>query len=119
MPLRPISGLRPRPGEEPDPRFTLANERTFLAWARTVLALLAGSAAVSSFALGLGEVERRALAVVLTITALLSTISSLVHWLRTERAMRLRQPLPSNPSAVLLTAALLAAAFILLRAEIP
>lgn len=35
-------------GEEPDPRFTLANERTFLAWARTVLAMLAASAAVTS-----------------------------------------------------------------------
>jgi putative membrane protein len=29
-------------GTEPDYRFTLANERTFLAWIRTALALLAG-----------------------------------------------------------------------------
>ena len=29
-------------GEEPDYRFTLANERTFLAWLRTALALIAG-----------------------------------------------------------------------------
>ena len=36
-------------GSEPDPRFTLANERTFLAWIRTSLALLAGAAAVTSF----------------------------------------------------------------------
>jgi putative membrane protein len=33
-------------GEEPDYRFTLANERTFLAWIRTSLALLAGGVAV-------------------------------------------------------------------------
>ena len=34
-------------GEEPDPRFTLANERTFLAWIRTSLAFLAGGIAVT------------------------------------------------------------------------
>ena len=27
-------------GTEPDPRFTFANERTFLAWSRTALALV-------------------------------------------------------------------------------
>jgi putative membrane protein len=31
---------------EPDYRFTLANERTFLAWIRTALALIAGGVAV-------------------------------------------------------------------------
>ena len=35
-------------GEEPDYRFTLANERTFLAWIRTALALAAGGLAVIS-----------------------------------------------------------------------
>ena len=33
-------------GVEPDYRFTLANERTFLAWIRTALGLLAGGVAV-------------------------------------------------------------------------
>ena len=33
-------------GDEPDYRFTLANERTFLAWVRTALGLLAGGVAV-------------------------------------------------------------------------
>ena len=35
-------------GDEPDPRFTLANERTFLAWVRTTLAMLAGAVALHS-----------------------------------------------------------------------
>ncbi|MGM7411321.1 YidH family protein, partial [Acinetobacter baumannii] len=30
-----IKQLLLKVGEEPDPRFTLANERTFLAWTRT------------------------------------------------------------------------------------
>ena len=33
-------------GRDPDPRFTLANERTFLAWNRTALSLVAGGLAV-------------------------------------------------------------------------
>jgi len=36
-------------GEEPDPRFTLANERTFLAWVRTALALVAGGIGLEAF----------------------------------------------------------------------
>ncbi|WP_143342795.1 YidH family protein, partial [Crossiella equi] len=35
-------------GEEPDPRFTLANERTFLAWIRTSLGLMAAGVAVEA-----------------------------------------------------------------------
>ncbi|HET9720820.1 MAG TPA: DUF202 domain-containing protein [Solirubrobacteraceae bacterium] len=35
-------------GEDPDPRFTFANERTFLAWNRTALALIAAGLARSS-----------------------------------------------------------------------
>jgi putative membrane protein len=32
-------------GEDPDPRFTFANERTFLAWIRTAMALIGGGRA--------------------------------------------------------------------------
>ena len=37
-------------GEEPDPRFSMANERTSLAWMRTALALVAGGVALISLA---------------------------------------------------------------------
>ncbi len=46
-------------GSEPDPRFTLANERTFLAWVRTALALLAGGIAIEAFAADLFVVTVR------------------------------------------------------------
>lgn len=52
-------------GSEPDPRFTLANERTFLARARTVLGLLAGAVALHSFQVPSIEVLRDGLIVVL------------------------------------------------------
>ncbi len=40
------------PDLEPDYRFTLANERTFLAWQRTALGLLAAAVAVVQFVPG-------------------------------------------------------------------
>lgn len=42
-------------GEEPDPRFSFANERTFLAWIRTALALLAAAVAVDAFGEALNQ----------------------------------------------------------------
>ena len=46
--MRWVEGPGPE-GEEPDPRFTLANERTFLAWIRTALALVASGIGLEAF----------------------------------------------------------------------
>jgi len=82
-------------GCEPDPRFTLANERTFLAWIRTALAFLAGGIAVEAFT---GDVFspglRRAVALSLLVLAMLVSASACIRWLKVERAMRHRKPLP-------------------------
>jgi putative membrane protein len=82
-------------GEEPDYRFTLANERTFLAWLRTALALIAGAVAltqlVPSFSIaGL----RTGLAVLLAVTGTL--LAPLAHrrWVRVQKAMRHGRGLP-------------------------
>ena len=47
-------------GHDPDPRFSLANERTFLAWVRTGLALVAGAAAVDALDLPLPDAVQTA-----------------------------------------------------------
>lgn len=82
-------------GTEPDPRFTLANERTFLAWTRTSLALLAGGIAIEAFTSGIFfEPVRKGLCVVLLLLGILLSAGSAVRWLRVERSMRNKVPLP-------------------------
>ena len=82
-------------GVEPDPRFTLANERTFLAWIRTALGLLAGGIALEAFAGDLiPQTVRVVLAAGLIALSMVVAISASVRWLRVERAMRRRAPLP-------------------------
>lgn len=83
-------------GTEPDYRFSFANERTFLAWIRTALALLAAGVAVDAFPLDLGAGAQRALAALLTFSAIVSAVLGWVQWARSERAIRRALPLPSN-----------------------
>ncbi|WP_217376637.1 YidH family protein [Paenarthrobacter ureafaciens] len=84
-----------RGGTEPDPRFTLANERTFLAWIRTSLALLAGGVAVEAFMSGpLAPDLRKAISLLLLLLALVIGGGSFFRWLNVERSMRHKQPLP-------------------------
>lgn len=84
-------------GQDPDYRFSLANERTFLAWIRTALAILAGAILLRQFA---RDVHPQALLV--AIAALLAVLSGVigvgawVQWRRNEHAMRLGRALPPN-----------------------
>ena len=82
-------------GSEPDPRFSLANERTFLAWIRTSLALLAAGVALEAFALPLVPALRLAASLVLIAGGIATPVQAWVGWMRTERAVRLATPLPA------------------------
>ena len=93
-------------GSEPDPRFTFANERTFLAWIRTGLGFLAAGVAIAAVArwtdrLGL---EIRLASAVLVLCGLTCGVGAFRRWMANERAMRLNEPLPSSPLLVVLTA---------------
>lgn len=82
-------------GEEPDPRFSLANERTFLAWIRTALALLASGIAVEAFTLGLfTPATKRLLVIALLSLSLIVCLGAFCRWLGVERALRRRAALP-------------------------
>jgi len=85
-----------RDGDEPDPRFTLANERTYLAWIRTSLALIAGGVALEALALPLDPSLRLGASILLLVLGLLVPALAWWDWGRTERAMRAAAPLPAS-----------------------
>jgi putative membrane protein len=103
-------------GEEPDPRYTLANERTFLAWVRTSLAMLAGGVALH--ALGLPDTAwiRSLLATLLVGFGGVVTVLAMVRWARIERAMREHRDLPAFTLGFLLTGAVVIGAVLLVFA---
>jgi|GEM_PF-28276 len=80
-------------GSDPDPRFTFANERTFLAWNRTALALIAAGLAAAQFLNFNLHGLRLIIAVPLIVLGAALALASYLHWEDSERAMRLRQPL--------------------------
>lgn len=96
-----------RVGTEPDARFSLANERTFLAWIRTALALTAGGVALEALGLGLHPQLRLAAALLLVFSGLGTSLQAWIGWTRTERALRLSRSLPAPRGALPLAAVLM------------
>jgi putative membrane protein len=80
-------------GSDPDPRFTFANERTFLAWNRTALALIAAGLAAAQFLKFNLHGLRLIIAVPLIVLGAALAVASYLHWEDSERAMRSREPL--------------------------
>lgn len=102
-------------GETPDYRFSLANERTFLAWLRTGLALVGGGFAVDQFLPDLRWGVRVGMALVLLGAGALCALRAVNHWVRCERAMRRGEDLPVSrfPAVLSLAVGLVALAMVL------
>jgi putative membrane protein len=101
-------------GEEPDPRFSMANERTFLAWIRTSLALSAAGVALEALDVPVAGGLRMACALLLVCLGVLAPVQAWWGWAATERAMRCRRPLPSPLLSPLLAVGTLVAGVLLL-----
>ncbi|MBB3083341.1 YidH family protein [Geodermatophilus sabuli] len=110
------------PAGHPDYRFTLANERTLLAWLRTGLALVAGGVAVAQFAPDLGvRWGSAAVAVALVLTGLGTALGGYLRWRGNERAIAADRPLPAShflPSVVAAVAAVLVVVAVLVGVEV-
>ncbi|MCY0923303.1 MULTISPECIES: YidH family protein [unclassified Streptomyces] len=90
-------------GETPDYRFSLANERTFLAWIRTALALVGGGFAVDQFLPDLRWGVRVGMALALLAVGAACALRAVNHWARCERAMRRGEDLPLSRFPVVLS----------------
>lgn len=103
-------------GQEPDPRFTLANERTFLAWVRTMLTLMAGAVALESLEIPTRSTLRTVVVVSILVFAATTMVLAYRRWRHVERAIRLGRPLPSFVLGLVVTAAIVVFALLLVLA---
>jgi putative membrane protein len=103
----------PQEEQEPDVRFTYANERTFLAWNRTALALIATGVAATqllpSFEIDYG---RRIIGVPLVILGAIVAIGGYRDWRANQQAMRRNEPLRRSPLPEILAAGIVLVAVI-------
>ena len=118
---RPLAGPRREFGEDPDYRFSLANERTFLAWIRTSLALVAGGLVATQLLPELAvPFAREAIGAGLVGLGTVLAASAFRRWAANEEAMREHRPIPSSrlPAVVTLGASVVAVgALVLLLLE--
>ena len=101
--------------QEPDYRFTLANERTYLAWIRTALALIAGGVAVVQLVPEFGfPIARLVIGLALTAGGGLPAVSAVQRWRRVQAAMGRGDDLPPSRLPQLLAGGLLVVVLLIL-----
>jgi inner membrane protein YidH len=99
---------------DPDYRFTLANERTFLAWIRTALGMLAGAVALVHVVSADKVTEaQRLIGLALTAIAIVTAGLALRRWRVVQESMRHGADLPTNREPIYLSLAVVAIAVVI------
>ena len=105
----------PPPEGEPNYQISLAAERTYLAYVRTALALLAAGVAVAGALPDAGHEDlRRVMAVVLVLAGLLLAATARARWRAVDTAMRRGAPLPHGRTPLAVSAAVVVVALLAL-----
>ena len=126
---RRLAALLPRTvaedsgGTEPDARFTFANERTFLAWSRTALALVVAGLAIVQLLPPFPRVPvgRHLLGLPLIALGAVLAVTAYGEWVRNQHALRRGEPMPRSVlpwilSATVTLIAIIAAVVLLISA---
>jgi putative membrane protein len=126
---RRLAALLPRTvaedsgGTEPDARFTFANERTFLAWSRTALALVVAGLAIVQLLPPFPRVPvgRHLLGLPLIALGAVLAVTAYGEWVRNQHALRRGEPMPRSVlpwilSATVTLTAVIAAIVLLISA---
>jgi putative membrane protein len=100
------------PGDEPDERFTLANERTYLAWIRTSMALIGGGLAAGQLLEFDSDVARLVVALPPVLLGALLALTSYRRWQANQYALRTGAPLPAGGPPRLLAGGIAALALV-------
>lgn len=98
--MAPKERRRPRKlykiGSEPDARFSLANERTFLAWIRTSLALVVSGVALVALGENANLSFTDVTGLLLILLGAISSLGGYFDWFSSEKALRLGRSLPGQ-----------------------
>lgn len=108
-----LSDIRnPQVGEEPDARFTLANERTFLAWNRSALGLVVAGLAVAHLLKpdDSSSAGPKVAGVALIALGGVLAMFGLVNWARAQMALRMRSPLPISSLPIVVSSVIVVVA---------
>ena len=89
----------------PDVRFSLANERTFLAYERTAIGLVAAALAV--FHLLEPSLAQKVLGLLLLGSAVVAAVGGWLRYRQADRAIRSGRDLPAGTTVHLMAAAVL------------
>jgi inner membrane protein YidH len=121
--LLPVTVAKDDAGTEPDPRFTFANERTFLAWSRTALALVVAGLGIVQLLPPFPRVPigRHLLGLPLIALGAVLAVTAYAEWVLSQRALRRGKPLPQSGlpwilAATITVVAVIAAVVLLISA---